>query len=224
MRTDIDTLNLRFHAYLLDHCSCLFTHIPKTQREHLVTMSLPGMYGQVSVRIADLDSPGCVTYLLLQIPKNRPYGDGANVGDLDNFLVDVYDYYILRGYWSVLLKRLLKLLSDNSVAASENSSSRTCSRIRQNVGRHSQICHNAQLATEQGAIGNRKRKARLNKAKEKQQLIHCGRRTLAQHCTCVRSTIRIGGNGDRNKNKSSRRLFSRLTSIILHSLTKCSAV
>lgn len=35
----------------------------------------------------------------------------ANVENLDNFLADVYDYYILKGYWSIILKRLLNLLT-----------------------------------------------------------------------------------------------------------------
>lgn len=35
----------------------------------------------------------------------------ANVENLDNFLADVYDYYILKGYWSIILKRFLNLLT-----------------------------------------------------------------------------------------------------------------
>lgn len=35
----------------------------------------------------------------------------ANVENLDNFLADVYDYYILKGFWSIVLRRLLNLLT-----------------------------------------------------------------------------------------------------------------
>ncbi|KAK5952932.1 autophagy protein atg9 [Knufia fluminis] len=44
-------------------------------------------------------------------PKEKAMWRWANVENLDNFLADVYDYYILRGYWSIILKRFLNLLT-----------------------------------------------------------------------------------------------------------------
>ncbi|KAK5084937.1 autophagy protein atg9 [Exophiala xenobiotica] len=44
-------------------------------------------------------------------PKEKAMWRWANVENLDNFLADVYDYYILRGYWSIILKRVLNLLT-----------------------------------------------------------------------------------------------------------------
>lgn len=35
----------------------------------------------------------------------------ANVENLDNFLFDVYDYYTLRGYWSIVLRRCLNMFT-----------------------------------------------------------------------------------------------------------------
>ena len=44
-------------------------------------------------------------------PKEKAMWRWANVENLDNFLADVYDYYILKGYWSIILKRALNLLT-----------------------------------------------------------------------------------------------------------------
>lgn len=44
-------------------------------------------------------------------PREKAMWRWANVENLDNFLADVYDYYILKGYWSIILKRLLNLLT-----------------------------------------------------------------------------------------------------------------
>ncbi len=43
-------------------------------------------------------------------PKERALWMWANVENLDNFLQDVYDYFLGNGIWSVLLSRLLNLL------------------------------------------------------------------------------------------------------------------
>lgn len=43
-------------------------------------------------------------------PKKKAMWRWANVEDLDNFLRDVYVYYLGNGYWSILLDRTLKLL------------------------------------------------------------------------------------------------------------------
>ena len=43
--------------------------------------------------------------------KEKALWRWANVENLDNFLADVYEYYICKGYWSMVLKRLLKLLT-----------------------------------------------------------------------------------------------------------------
>lgn len=46
----------------------------------------------------------------LMDPKERAMWMWANVENLDNFLKDVYDYYIGNGIWSILLNRVLNLL------------------------------------------------------------------------------------------------------------------
>ena len=43
-------------------------------------------------------------------PKERAMWMWANVENLDNFLKDVYDYYIGNGIWCILLNRILNLL------------------------------------------------------------------------------------------------------------------
>ena len=43
-------------------------------------------------------------------PKDRAMWMWANVENLDNFLKDVYDYYVGNGIWCILLNRLLNLL------------------------------------------------------------------------------------------------------------------
>lgn len=44
-------------------------------------------------------------------PREKALWRWANVENLDNFLADVYDYYILKGFWSIILKRILNLLT-----------------------------------------------------------------------------------------------------------------
>lgn len=44
-------------------------------------------------------------------PRELALWRWANVENLDNFLYDVYDYYLMRGYWSILLHRILNLVS-----------------------------------------------------------------------------------------------------------------
>jgi autophagy-related protein 9 len=48
--------------------------------------------------------------LLSANPKERALWRWANVENLDNFLGDIYDYYVERGIWSILLRRILFLL------------------------------------------------------------------------------------------------------------------
>lgn len=43
-------------------------------------------------------------------PKERAMWMWANVENLDNFLKDVYDYFLGNGIWCILLRRLLNLL------------------------------------------------------------------------------------------------------------------
>lgn len=43
-------------------------------------------------------------------PKQRAMWKWANVENLDNFLTQVYDYYLAKGIWSIALKRVLSLL------------------------------------------------------------------------------------------------------------------
>jgi autophagy-related protein 9 len=43
-------------------------------------------------------------------PKARAMWKWANVENLDNFLTQVYDYYMMKGIWSIALKRVLSLL------------------------------------------------------------------------------------------------------------------
>ena len=43
-------------------------------------------------------------------PKDRAMWMWANVENLDNFLKEVYDYYIGNGVWCILLSRVLNLL------------------------------------------------------------------------------------------------------------------
>lgn len=46
-------------------------------------------------------------------PKERAMWMWANVENLDNFLKDVYDYFLGNGIWCILLRRLLNLLYDS---------------------------------------------------------------------------------------------------------------
>lgn len=48
--------------------------------------------------------------LLLIDPKERAMWRWANVEDLDNFLKDVYDYFLGNGIWCIMLSRALNLL------------------------------------------------------------------------------------------------------------------
>jgi autophagy-related protein 9 len=48
--------------------------------------------------------------LLSADPREQTLWRWANVENLDNFLGDVYDYYVERGIWSILLRRILFLL------------------------------------------------------------------------------------------------------------------
>lgn len=43
--------------------------------------------------------------------KEKALWRWANVENLDNFLFDVYDYYTLRGYWSIVLRRCLNMFT-----------------------------------------------------------------------------------------------------------------
>jgi len=44
-------------------------------------------------------------------PSERAMWKWSNVEDLDNFLIDVYDYYLGNGIWSIILSRFLNLLT-----------------------------------------------------------------------------------------------------------------
>lgn len=48
--------------------------------------------------------------LTVASPRERAMWRWANVEDLDNFLSDVYDYFLGNGIWCILLSRLLNLL------------------------------------------------------------------------------------------------------------------
>jgi autophagy-related protein 9 len=49
--------------------------------------------------------------LALADPKEKAMWRWANVENLDNFLKDVYDYYLGNGFWSILLQRVLNMLT-----------------------------------------------------------------------------------------------------------------
>ena len=49
--------------------------------------------------------------LALADPKEKAMWRWANVENLDNFLKDVYDYYLGNGFWSILLQRALNMLT-----------------------------------------------------------------------------------------------------------------
>jgi autophagy-related protein 9 len=49
--------------------------------------------------------------LALADPKEKAMWRWANVENLDNFLEDVYDYYLGNGLWSILLQRVLNMLT-----------------------------------------------------------------------------------------------------------------
>lgn len=51
------------------------------------------------------------TGLLMTDPKEKAMWRWANVVNLDAFLVEVYDYYLGKGIWSILLSRLLSMLT-----------------------------------------------------------------------------------------------------------------
>jgi len=51
------------------------------------------------------------TGLLMTDPKEKAMWRWANVVNLDSFLVEVYDYYLGKGVWSILLSRLLSMLT-----------------------------------------------------------------------------------------------------------------
>lgn len=44
-------------------------------------------------------------------PKEKAMFRWVNVTDLDNFLLDVYNYYLCHGFWSILLMRFLNLIT-----------------------------------------------------------------------------------------------------------------
>lgn len=48
--------------------------------------------------------------LVMIDPKERALWRWANVENLDNFLKDVYDYYLGNGIWCIMLSRVLNLL------------------------------------------------------------------------------------------------------------------
>ena len=49
--------------------------------------------------------------LALADPKDKAMWRWANVENLDNFLKDVYDYFLGNGFWSILLQRALNMLT-----------------------------------------------------------------------------------------------------------------
>jgi len=49
--------------------------------------------------------------LLMTDPREKAMWRWANVVNLDSFLVEVYDYYLGKGIWSILLSRLLSMLT-----------------------------------------------------------------------------------------------------------------
>ncbi|KAL8841331.1 MAG: hypothetical protein Q9170_000961 [Blastenia crenularia] len=55
-------------------------------------------------------SDGSIPALTIANPRERAMWRWANVEDLDNFLRDVYEYFLGNGIWSILLSRLLNLL------------------------------------------------------------------------------------------------------------------
>lgn len=71
------------------------------QQLHSVTTSSRAQSSHSSPKL-----PG----LAMADPRERAMWRWANVEDLDNFLRDVYDYFLGNGIWCILLSRLLNLL------------------------------------------------------------------------------------------------------------------
>ncbi|KAL8768456.1 MAG: hypothetical protein Q9209_005362 [Squamulea sp. 1 TL-2023] len=72
------------------------------QRLHTDLPSRPSQSAQPGIRI-----PG----LAIASPRERAMWRWANVEDLDNFLRDVYEYFLGNGIWCILLSRVLNLLT-----------------------------------------------------------------------------------------------------------------
>lgn len=60
--------------------------------------------------IQQTHKPGGLSGLASASPKDKAMWRWANVENLDNFLKDVYIYYLGNGIWSILMSRVLNLL------------------------------------------------------------------------------------------------------------------
>ena len=87
------------------------TSDPSTARRFPSRRSPPSRSsGQTSSRARPVN--GVVGAILASAdPKEKAMFRWVNVTDLDNFLFEVYDYYLAHGFWSTLLKRFFDLLN-----------------------------------------------------------------------------------------------------------------
>ena len=84
---------------------------PSNHAKWLATQKQQRLYEDVGDRQArnkrsSLRTPSAATI----DPRERAMWRWANVQNLDNFLTDVYDYYLGNGIWCILLSRVLNLL------------------------------------------------------------------------------------------------------------------
>ncbi|KAL8907856.1 MAG: hypothetical protein Q9207_001180 [Kuettlingeria erythrocarpa] len=70
------------------------------------------LHTEHSCQRGPFQQPGhAIPGLALATPRERAMWRWVNVEDLDNFLRDVYDYFLGNGIWCILLSRLLSLLT-----------------------------------------------------------------------------------------------------------------
>ena len=82
-----------------------------TQAKWHITQEQQRLHNDIPPRIAQgkfRDRHGHLTSMI--DPKERALWMWANVENLDNFLQDVYDYFVGNGIWCIFLSRLLNLL------------------------------------------------------------------------------------------------------------------
>ncbi len=80
-----------------------------TQEQQRLHHDIPPASAQASLKHRHNHSMGMMD------PKERALWIWANVENLDNFLQDVYDYFVGNGIWCIFLSRLLNLLYDFEV-------------------------------------------------------------------------------------------------------------
>ncbi|KAL8684073.1 MAG: hypothetical protein Q9186_000104 [Xanthomendoza sp. 1 TL-2023] len=83
-----------------------------TRAKWRATQEQQQLHAEISPRHGQPKQPGRqLQGLAMASPRERAMWRWANVEDLDNFLRDVYEYFLGNGIWCILLSRLLNLLT-----------------------------------------------------------------------------------------------------------------